>query len=729
MSEIIGYLDRWSVRAGEPMVLHVHASESTPVVADLVQLTSASRDVLRAPVVASKVLSRFDAGPQRTEIGSFARLPLPPYVPATDCTLVVLVHPTSSQAGVVATVLDARGATLTLRWSGRGQVQLCDRDQQIRAEIVAPVAKWTAVAVVLPASAIGVSAAQHDRSLIRLYGWPVGSTIGSSSGASSFVVAECSATIDAPTSIWLAARPDVDGASIEHFDGMIEAPAVYAASLEPRELQALTATPGGHVTGRAVIAAWDFAREPSTDRLVDCGPSGAHGVVRQGPTRYIPGAFWKAGILDPARDPARFAAIHFHCDDLRDAGWRPSTTITVPPTLPSGVYGVRVRAIDSDVADVIPCWVRAASPAQAHPLAFLAPTYTYMAYGNAPNAMLGPAYWGGDSHFELLRKAHHEFGPSLYSRHPDHSGVSLVSRHRPILTIRPDVRPWGFEADRLLTGWMAREGYAFDVLSDEDIDVEGAAALAPHRVIVTGNHPEYWSARMLDALEEWLRGGGRLVYTGGNGFYWRISSVASLPGVIECRRAEGGTRPWISEPGRYHHQLDEAPGGLWRRLGRAPQQLVGVGFTAQGFERASPYRVRPASREGWSAFALAGVEHDLIGTSGLFGGGAAGQEIDRHDHRLGSPSAAVVLASSQGLHDDTTLRTVEELLSHEPPAMDPKVRADMTLTPTDGGGMVFASGSMAFVGALDDAGISRVLHNVLDRFLDAAPIDITNGAT
>ena len=32
----------------------------------------------------------------------------------------------------------------------------------------------------------------------------------------------------------------------------------------------------------------------------------------------------------------------------------------------------------------------------------------------------------------------------------------------------------------------------------------------PYRVVVTGSHPEYWSA-MLDALDEWQRQGGRLI--------------------------------------------------------------------------------------------------------------------------------------------------------------------------------------------------------------------------
>ena len=40
--------------------------------------------------------------------------------------------------------------------------------------------------------------------------------------------------------------------------------------------------------------------------------------------------------------------------------------------------------------------------------------------------------------------------------------------------------------------------------------------------MLTGTHPEYYSARMLDAWEDYLAPGGRVMYMGGNGFYWVI---------------------------------------------------------------------------------------------------------------------------------------------------------------------------------------------------------------
>src|SRR6187549_1122090 len=96
---------------------------------------------------------------------------------------------------------------------------------------------------------------------------------------------------------------------------------------------------------------------------------------------------------------------------------------------------------------------------------------------------------------------------------------------------------------------------------------------------------------MLDALQAYREGGGRFCYLGGNGFYWKIALSKDQPGLLEIRRAEGGIRAWAAEAGEYYNQIDGEYGGLWRRNGRPPQELVGVGFTAQGAFAGSYYRI------------------------------------------------------------------------------------------------------------------------------------------
>jgi N,N-dimethylformamidase len=123
---------------------------------------------------------------------------------------------------------------------------------------------------------------------------------------------------------------------------------------------------------------------------------------------------------------------------------------------------------------------------------------------------------------------------------------------------------------------------------------------------------------------------------------------------------------------------------------------------------------------------LEGVEDEQIGTSGL-GGGAAGQEVDRFDVKLGSPSHAVVLASATDFGADM-LRTKEEFEGTVAfPNPDPFVRADMVFFETPGDGAVFSVGSISWFGALSrneyDNDVARITENVVRRFLDPTPFE------
>lgn len=48
--------------------------------------------------------------------------------------------------------------------------------------------------------------------------------------------------------------------------------------------------------------------------------------------------------------------------------------------------------------------------------------------------------------------------------------------------------------------------------------------------------------------------------------------------------------------------------GLWKNLGRPPQQTAGVGFIAEGFETSRPYRRMPGSDHRTVAWITAGIE-------------------------------------------------------------------------------------------------------------------------
>ena len=157
-------------------------------------------------------------------------------------------------------------------------------------------------------------------------------------------------------------------------------------------------------------------------------------------------------------------------------------------------------------------------------IVFLASTATYIAYANnhaAYTEVLDEMEWGSLTEVQpndVYLSGHYELGLSTYDTHSDGAGVPYSSRLRPILNMRPRSRLWNFNADLHVIDWLDHEGYAVDVVTDEDLDREGAALLEPYTLLITGTHPEYCSRKMLDAVETFTRGQGRLMYLGGNGF-------------------------------------------------------------------------------------------------------------------------------------------------------------------------------------------------------------------
>src|SRR3546814_20631881 len=126
-----------------------------------------------------------------------------------------------------------------------------------------------------------------------------------------------------------------------------------------------------------------------------------------------------------------------------------------------------------------------------------------------------------------------ELGGSMYNRHKDRAGISLVSGLRPMLTMRPgyltfpDPRGSGlrhFPADSHLTYWLREKSIDYDVMTDEDLYDQGLDALRPYDVVLTGSHPEHHTRRMIEALIAYREGGGYLMSFRAQGFYWKIAS-------------------------------------------------------------------------------------------------------------------------------------------------------------------------------------------------------------
>jgi N,N-dimethylformamidase len=555
-------------------------------------------------------------------------------------------------------------------------------------------------------------------------------------GASSSAPAQLSqANVAAP--LTLAARPSRDRPAERYLNGRIDSPRLFSRSIDANEIINLldvdTAQPD-------LVAAWDFSIGISTDRIIDVSSHQLHGHLINLPTRGVTGRRWCDEEYNWIRHPDHYGAIHFHDDDVYDAGWNVDFSFTIPSSLHSGIYAARLHAGEEEY--YVPFCVRPPRGRATEAVAFLLPTASYMAYGNnrigidVSETELVCGRLIQLSRLDLFMNAHPELGLCFYDLHSDGSGVYYSSRLRPIIDMQPKFighlggvgsNVWQFNADTHILGWLDKLQQPFDVITDEDLNQEGVSLIQGYQVVITGSHPEYYSAAMLDALHAFTEGGGRLMYLGGNGFYWRIAFHPELPGVIECRKSEDGIRAFAPGPGEFYASFTGEYTGLWRRNGRAPNTLVGVGMVSQGFDISSPYVRTEASRDARAGFIFQGVEDEIIGDFGLSGGGAVGIEVDAANHEWGTPPHALVLASSR-VHTDVYLMVPEDMLDPVPGLGGTEaesIRGDMVFFETSNGGAVFSASSIAWAGSLShedyDNNVAKITTNVLRRFLDQTP--------
>jgi N,N-dimethylformamidase len=738
---LTGYAERLSAREGETLRFHVANATGEPVRAKVVRVVCADPNpqiggVVTEPVPLA-VSTLVEPGPQVVPSGSYAvvgisGLPLP----VEDCTFTIRLHPTlkMSRRQVVLSWLDERGRGLELELTPaltlRGRIGIGSGEATVESRGPVPLNAWSTVTLTVD-STEGTLVLSVTTLAAHAIADTVLTTLSASASAS---------TLAAGGSRRLSLASGSDQAPVDTFNGRLENPKLFARALSSGDVARVWA--GESVDG--LIGAWDFSREMHTRRIIDTGPGGRHGELVNTPTRAVTGSTWTGHEHCFRHAPDQYGAIHFHDDDLDDCRWPATHAITIPEGFKSDAYALILTA--GGLEENIPFFVVPPRGQARAKIAVLVSTYTYTIYGNhaRPEWMLD-AQWR-EAHIAQTKAwnaypynpgAHREYGLSTYNYHTDGSGIALVTWRRPMLNLRigyitypyPDIRGSGlrhYPADSHLLMWLASKGHEVDLITDHELHHEGLALLARYKTVVTGSHPEYHTAQMLDALQAYRDTGGKLVYLGGNGFYWKIALDPARDGLIEIRRGEGGIRAWAAEPGEYYNQFDAEYGGLWRRNARPPQKLVGVGFTAQGNFVGSYYRIKPEARNNPRvSWIFDGVTADTVGGEGFSGRGAAGFELDRVDKRLGSPESAVVVAASENHPPEAPWMLVpEEQLTHITtiPGETHKqlIRADMTWFDCPGGGEVFSVGSITFCGALPvdhfDNDISRILDNVIKRF-------------
>ncbi|UFN48465.1 N,N-dimethylformamidase [Roseomonas sp. OT10] len=727
MHALTGYCDRWSLRAGERIRFMVGSLGDAPYSLRFVRLLCADPNP-RGPGYREVAMPTPLDGerPGREQLAWTGSCAVAPALalPRGGWLLAATVFPTAPGRGrqvVLSLAAEALALELALAEDGSAEA----RCNGVTVSTGKPLAErqWCDMLLRLRDGRLEIR--QHPRG----------------GAAPAIAATDCPVPEATVARAVIAAVPGPGPAPFAaHFNGKIERPTVWGA-LEPEAAlvaQRAPLPPPGDAVG--LVACWDLAQGIPTQRAAEIGPQSAYATLRNLPTRAVTGATWTGAVHDWKQAPEQYAAIHFHDDDQGDLGWAESFALDVPADWPSGVYAAHLRNAEGE--DMIPFYVRPAAGAPTAKVALLVPTFTYQVYscyvrpGRGAEIRERAAGWGA-----LLETPdmNPQFGLSTYNYHSDGSGVAITSMLRPQLDTRPrqmslmDPSPDGsgtgrVNCDSYITEWLDRLGIDCDIVTDHDLHAEGVAALSPYRVVIAAQHPEYHSWRMLDGLDGFLAGGGRLMYLGGNGFYWRAEPSEDAPHALELRRAEGGIRVWPTMPGESYHAFGGGYGGLWRRIGRPAHRLVGNGFSVQGRHLGFPYRFAPDFLDPRVAFLREGIEAgpgDAFGDRGYMGGGAAGFELDSFDVGYGSPVHGLIVAKGVVIHDDYGPVNEDMLIHRHPRAREDWSCADLVFFETPAGGAVFSVGSMTYVGSLlvdgGDNTLAKLTANALRRFLDPAP--------
>ena len=482
---------------------------------------------------------------------------------------------------------------------------------------------------------------------------------------------------------------------------------------------------------------FDFSKYLQSDKIIDISENKIHGKLFNHPARAVIGFKWNETSRDWKNSPEMYSSIYFHEDDLTDCKWETDFKFKIPKNIISGIYAIKLYNKKDEF--YIPLCIKPKINSKNNKILFLMPTSSYLAYANnrigidisETELVTGRLLELNDQ--DKFLQENPNLGLSFYDTHKDGSPVFYSSKRRPIINFQPKhigalggegSNVWQFNADTHILGWLNHFSYDYDVICDSDLHKYGFKILKNYKVLMTGTHPEYYSLKMIKGIEKFKSNGGRLMYLGGNGFYWRISYDKKSTDIIECRKTETGIRATETHPGESYSSLTGEYTGLWRRNDFSPNKLVGVGMVAQGFDVSSPYLRSQQSYNKKMEFIFRGVKDRIIGNFGLSGGGAAGLEIDSYNKELGSPDNAIILGSSKN-HTDLYLMTPEDLLDPAPGiggTESEKIKSDIVFFKTKNNGAVFSVGSVAWGGSMAwnkyQNNISKITANVLNGFLN-----------
>lgn len=388
------------------------------------------------------------------------------------------------------------------------------------------------------------------------------------------------------------------GLAVRFLDGDLAMCAIHGEALPESRIQRRFSERGlKPAAGARVLGCWAFAEERG-DRVADGSRHRRHGRIINHATWMIGGPSFASevprfGDYDPARDPRRGHSLRLASDDLYDCRWEPTFRWAVPRSARPGIYVARLnheREGKPRLYDIT-FIVRRAPRTKPAPLLVLCSTNTWRAYNGAPFGIWPDSLHAVIGTDGLPNSPGDPPAFNLYRRHAAGQGTYQVGLRVPWPAASPYVLYGGptryshlMRAERFLQVWLEREGYRFDVATDDDLHRD-PGLLRGYRAVVLNGHSEYWSLPMLRGLDEYLRRDGNVAIFSGNSLFWRISFDREMS-VMECRKVDApGDQMKPHERGEAWHSHDGQRGGMLRECGHPGWRYTGLetlGWNNQG---------------------------------------------------------------------------------------------------------------------------------------------------
>jgi hypothetical protein len=288
---------------------------------------------------------------------------------------------------------------------------------------------------------------------------------------------------------------------------------------------------------------------------------------------------------------------------INGCGWPPAFSLEVPAEWRSGYYDILLTAADGAQCRHMLC-VRAAVPTAA--MVLVLATNTYHAYNSWGGANTYAWVGGTDAVAVPDDPARHVVAPRLSTQRPFSRGLMkpLAERHRLVTERRRGFRerptrsevlnemrlgglswdcPAGFQDkwEHAFVAWAEPAGYAFDYLTDADLETD-PDALAPYRVVAVVGHSEYWSHGQRLQVERFVDAGGRFAVFSGNTCYWQCRWEDEGRTFVAHKGRAEDEDPLAADPQRRHLMS-----GLWSSpwVGRPEAALTGLSFLFGGYHR------------------------------------------------------------------------------------------------------------------------------------------------